>query len=252
MAGKTNLTKNNKDSIIINVWYTFLYILPILVIFKEIRMSEYSCEPIEKEDLRIFADKVKEYLQSPKYRGFANIDSVKLMALCQGGGLHYAVTHGYAKRYLDPKQAGLKDVDIWIFFKREAGKENYRIRGDNDDVTDILRCYLGPSKFGRYPGENEDKGRRIDILPYSIKEFDDIADPFDAVKQWLEKGWNIIKGIKNYDVETIKKVTEDWNSKAQQNGVEMIYHSPFLATKAAIAIYPEIFLGKILWVNPEL
>jgi hypothetical protein len=95
----------------------------------------------------------------------------------------------------------------------------------------------------------EYKGRRIDVMPYSIKEFDDIADPVDAVKQWLEKGWNIIKEIEDYDKKTINKAIEEWS---QQNGVEREFHSPFLATKAVVVIYPEKYLGKILWVNPKL
>ena len=216
-----------------------------------------SLEPITIEDLRIFAnkgmeclqsnaDKLWECLQFSTDKRLKNPNSVQLMALVQGGGLHYAFTQGYAKCYLCEKEKGLKDIDIYTFFKRETGKENYKIR-DNDDVTDILRCDLGPSKFGRK--------RCMDILPYSIKEFNDIADPCDAVKQWLEKGWNIIKGINlvGYDKETvngfIKKATKEWN---QQNGVEKEFHSQFLVSKAVIAIYPEEFLGKILWVNPEL
>jgi hypothetical protein len=218
--------------------------------------KEYSQEPIESKDLRIFADKAMqclrdntgklwECLQLSTDRNLANPDSIELMALVQGGGLHYAVTHGYAKKYLDPKKNGLKDVDIYAFFKRDAGKENYKI-GNND----ILRC-----NFGRYPGKPEYEGRCIDILPYSIKEFDDIADPFVAVQKWLERGWKIIEGINIlYDndeesIKAIKEATKKWN---QENGVEKEYHHQFLAAKAAIAIYPEKFLGEILWINPEL
>jgi hypothetical protein len=213
---------------------------------------EYSPESIEAEDLRIFADKAMECLQSnvdklweclqsSTEKKSANPNSVQLMALVQGGGLHYAVTHGYAKRYLDSEKNGLKDVDIYAFFKRETGKESYKIRG-NDDESDILRGTLDQGKY---------KGRRIDVLPYSIREFNDIADPIDAVKQWLERGWNIIKEVKNYDIETIKKATEEWNSKVQQNGVEKEYHPQFLAFKAVIVIYPKIIL-KPIWINPEL
>jgi hypothetical protein len=60
------------------------------------------------------------------------------MALVQGGGLHYAVTHGFAKGYLHSKENGLKDIDIYVSFKRQTGKGNYKIR-DKDEKSDILR-----------------------------------------------------------------------------------------------------------------
>ena len=115
--------------------------------------KEYSPEVIKSEDLRIFADKgieclqfnadkLWECLQFSTDRELANTGSIRLMALVQGGGLHYAVTHGYAKRYSDFIKNGLKDVDIYAFFKRESGKENYKIR-DNDDESNILRWDLG-------------------------------------------------------------------------------------------------------------
>jgi hypothetical protein len=214
--------------------------------------KEYSTEPIESEDLRIFADKAMQCLRLNEDKLWEclqlstdrKLEDPKLMVLVQGGGLHYAVTHGYAKKYLDPKKNGLKDVDIYAFYERKAGKENYKIRD-----SDILRCDLGPSKFGKDPHEDEYEGRRIDILPYSIKEFDDNANSFIAVQKWLEKGWNIIKNIKTYDKETINEASAIWS---QKNRVEMEYHSPFLATKAAIAIYPECSFEEILWVNPKL
>jgi hypothetical protein len=81
--------------------------------------KEYSAEPIEKEDLCIFADKTQECLRdsgdklweclhSPEDKRFADPDEVELMVLCQGGGLHYAFTHGDAKKYLDPKKMASK------------------------------------------------------------------------------------------------------------------------------------------------
>ena len=218
---------------------------------------EYSPKSIEAEDLRVFADKAKECLQSnvdklweclqsSTEKKSANPNSVQLMALVQGGGLHYAVTAGHA-RYLHPKENGLKDVDIYAFFKRKPEKENYKIRN-----SDILRCDLGSSKFGRCPDEDDEyEGRRIDILPYSIKEFDNNADPFDAVKQWVEKGWNIIKDLAliGNDKETVNGLIKE--ATERQNGVEKEYHPQFLASKAVIVIYPKIIL-KPIWINPEL
>ncbi|MDR2494761.1 MAG: hypothetical protein LBD24_06020, partial [Spirochaetaceae bacterium] len=137
----------------------------------------YSQESIESEDLHIFVDKAMDCFCSVK-KNFEK--SIKLVALCQGGGLHYAVTHGYIKT--EVSYPGLKDIDIWFFFKKENGENDY-------DPKEILNCDLGISKFGRCPDEDKAyKGRRMDIIGRSIPFYADTPDV--AVQQWLNLGWD--------------------------------------------------------------
>jgi hypothetical protein len=188
---------------------------------------EYSPEPIEAEDLCAFADKALKCLSLSDKKDFVN--SVKLIALCQGGGLHYAVTHEYAKGYLDPAKNGLKDIDIWFFFKKEPNKKDY-------DPQKILKYDFGISKFGKYPKTDPKyKGRNMDIIGRSI-EFYDTDTPCDAVIRWLNNGW-------------------DTSGTYYQNYCKNYKRPPSsykLAEKAVVAIYPNEFFEKVLWVNPKI
>jgi hypothetical protein len=190
---------------------------------------KYSIEPIESEDLCTFGNKALECLRSSQNKDFEK--SIKLIALCQGGGLHYAVTHGYATKYFEHQKNGLKDIDIWFFFKKESGKKDY-------PPQDILCCDFGPSKFGRDPDEEEEYiGRRMDIIGRSISFCDCHTDTPDvAVKRWLELGWNR-------------------SGKYYQNYIDRYGKEPSsykLAEKAVVVIYPDKFFEKVLWVNPNL
>jgi hypothetical protein len=71
-------------------------------------------------------------------------------ALCQGAALHY----------IDGKN-GVKDFDVWSFYAaRDDAEFPVRWRKPAD---------LGPSKFGRYPGDPPRyTGRRVDCLGRSL------------------------------------------------------------------------------------
>jgi hypothetical protein len=131
----------------------------------------YSQEIIEDEDLHEFANAALKHLRYYEYmKGFEG--SLVLIALCQGGALHYCINHGYAKKYFPPTK-GLKDIDIWFFFKSEHGRKDFWHRRRNPGRN------INTSKFGE---------RKMDTFGRSI-QFNNI-DEFEAVKksvnQWLK------------------------------------------------------------------
>ena len=138
-------------------------------------MDDYSKEPIEKQDLQIFTQRAWKVLRGTPY-GEKFSKHVILIALCQGGANHYAVTHGFAKKYLDPKKAGLKDIDIWFFFNEPGFHPLWKKKGD-----------LGPSKFGKNPNDFTYIGRRMDFFGRSI-EYRSEDNPQSALVRWLKKG----------------------------------------------------------------
>jgi hypothetical protein len=83
------------------------------VSYKGVFMHNCSKEPIETEDLRLIKDKAWEFFF--QYRGSDYRKSfekyLKIIALCQGAALHYAVTHGHTKEGYSYK--GVKDIDVW-------------------------------------------------------------------------------------------------------------------------------------------
>jgi len=99
-----------------------------------------------------------------------------MIALCQGGADHYVVTNGYARRYCDPKSNGLKDIDVWFFFRKQEFHPMWHQTRD-----------FGPGKFGHNPQEPNYIGRRMDFYGRSI--------PFltgdtvqSALVRWLNSG----------------------------------------------------------------
>jgi hypothetical protein len=81
----------------------------------------YSQLPIDQADLKSIRRIALDALTAtPHGREFAS--SLILAALCQGAAQHYAVLQGEACRYLDQEKAGLKDIDVWLFFRRPGFK----------------------------------------------------------------------------------------------------------------------------------
>ena len=111
---------------------------------------------IDDDDLRKFAQAALSALSRTQY-GKRYKDHIAAIALCQGGENHYAVIHGNVKKYYDPTKKGLKDIDIWFFFREKGFHPLWSM---NDDFVS--------SKFGQNPNEPEYKGRRMDIFGRSI------------------------------------------------------------------------------------
>ncbi len=136
---------------------------------------KYSRETIGKQDLQKFRQIAWEVLRDTQYgREFSM--HVICIALCQGSANHYAVTHGYASRYLDPKKAGLKDIDIWFFFNRLGFHPLWKRTQD-----------LSSSKFGKNPEDSGYIGRRMDFFGRSIP-FQPGDDLKSALLRWFQNG----------------------------------------------------------------
>jgi len=135
----------------------------------------YSKERIEDDDLRRFAEIALNVLLSTPY-GRKYKASLVTIALCQGGANHYVVTNGYARRYFDPKRNGLKDIDIWFFFRKQGFHPRWHQTRD-----------FGPSKFGHNPKEPNYTGRRMDFYGRSIPFL--TGDTVEsALGRWMRSG----------------------------------------------------------------
>jgi hypothetical protein len=95
----------------------------------------------------------------------------QLVAGClgQGAALHFV-----------DRANGVKDFDLWLFYRPEHLQHHVRTRG---------RCEIydfGPSPFGRHPADDPERflGRRVDVL---CRELAPRApeDPVSAVLAWL-------------------------------------------------------------------
>src|SRR5208283_3565128 len=72
------------------------------------------------------------------------------IALCQGAALHYI-----------DKKNGVKDFDVWCFFRSHPKRPfPYRRNGTAD---------FGSPKFGKSPGWEPFIGRRVDLLGRSLQ-----------------------------------------------------------------------------------
>jgi hypothetical protein len=90
------------------------------------------------------------------------------VALCQGGALHY----------LDGKN-GIKDLDVWSFFKPNATRQfPYRRRAKLD---------FGDAKFGQSEDAPNFIGRRIDHIGRAISG-KDYSDPVAVLRSYLREG----------------------------------------------------------------
>ena len=74
---------------------------------------------------------------------------VLCVALCQGAALHY----------LDGRN-GIKDFDVWTFYRRHGRKQFPPRR--------IVSRDLGHTKFGRSPDRPDFDGRRVDLIGRSL------------------------------------------------------------------------------------
>lgn len=131
---------------------------------------ERSPEIITNSDLKKLLSLARSDIESffarnPSYKEYEGKEV--LVALCQGGALHY----------LDKKN-GVKDFDIWFFYPLKSQNLPYRRRG----VVDF-----GKSKFGVHP-KFKAKGfidRTVDVLMRSDAFFSD-NDPEKSIGRYLK------------------------------------------------------------------
>jgi hypothetical protein len=137
----------------------------------------YWTEQMETEDLALVRDfALKIFERHPYMQRFKEL--LVGIALCQGAANHYAICKGMAKRYADANKSGMKDIDVWFFFKKTDGSvfnNRWRIARD-----------LGETKFGKDPGEKGYIGRRVDFFGRSIDA--DEANSFHSIRRWVTEG----------------------------------------------------------------
>ncbi|MCG8093086.1 MAG: hypothetical protein JAZ17_05560 [Candidatus Thiodiazotropha endolucinida] len=129
-----------------------------------------SPETITKSDLKKLLSLARSdidsfFARNPSYKEYDGKEVI--VALCQGGALHY----------LD-KTTGVKDFDIWFFYPLKPRNLPYRRRG----VVDF-----GESKFGVHPEfKSQDyKDRTVDVLMRSDDYFSN-SDPEQSIARYLK------------------------------------------------------------------
>lgn len=166
---------------------------------------ERSLEPLTKNDLSdLYAGSVKrlnEYFitgKGQKWQHLYNISQPLAVALCQGGAMHY-----------QDKVSGIKDFDVWFFYPFKEKHLPYRTYWNWDHEN---------PKFGRHPSIPGYKGRKVDVLVRSIRNYSK-NDPTKTIHQFLQ-----------YENTTSSKE---------------------LAKKAAVLLMPEL-LGKVVWYKGKI
>lgn len=131
-----------------------------------------SYEPLVAADLKRLgrlaaldrADLFRRKIETGRLYG----DRLFAVALCQGGALHY----------LDGKN-GIKDLDVWSFFKpNPEGRFPYRRRAELD---------FGDPKFGQSEDAPSFVGRRVDHIGRAIPDTD-YSDPVAVLRRYLRNG----------------------------------------------------------------
>lgn len=162
---------------------------------------ERSLEPITKEDLRELLEgsikRLRDYFvygNGVKWLKYYDIEQPLVTALCQGAALHYC-----------DNSNGIKDFDIWFFYPFNQLHLPYRAIWTWDYTN---------QKFGCHPSIQNYKGRKVDVIVRSIRNYT-INNPIKTIQQFLEH-----QGIKS--------------------AIE-------LAKKAVVILFPESFLGEVAW-----
>jgi hypothetical protein len=131
--------------------------------------QERSYEPVTVEDLRRLAGFVST--AHAEMSGLRSDLKGQLVAAClaQGSALHFV-----------DGAHGVKDFDLWLFYRPENLQRRMRTRG---------RCRVydfGPSVFGRNPDDDSEsfRGRRVDVLCRELPARAP-AEPGAAVLAWL-------------------------------------------------------------------
>lgn len=129
------------------------------------RSPEIITKPDLKKLLELASQDMEEFfVRNPKYKkDYEGKES--LIALCQGGALHYI-----------DKKNGVKDFDVWFFYPKKELQLPYRRRG----VVDF-----GKSKFGKHPKVIKYEGRTIDVLMRSDSNFNRTS-PEKGIEKYLD------------------------------------------------------------------
>jgi hypothetical protein len=139
---------------------------------------DVSFEPFTNEHLHRLTtiamdDQAAMFDKSPHLAVYR--DRLLLIALCQGGALHY----------INDKW-GVKDLDVYTFYAKHPTVKMHPLRHTVKD--------FGESEFGYRPADLEERkrrfvGRAVDLLVRSLPVEPDV-DPITAVRNWLETSPN--------------------------------------------------------------
>lgn len=162
-------------------------------------VSERSQELVEKHHLRrltkIAISDLRDFFRRCPDTGELYRNRRMLICLCQGGARHFV-----------RQDCGVKDFDVWAFFREHPERPfPYRRRGKKD---------FGHSQFGRHPGDEGYRGRRVDLFGRSIP-CDDGQRPLDCVRAWLRQG----------------------NTTSSRE----------IAKSPVVVIHPDPIIGQIIW-----
>jgi hypothetical protein len=134
-------------------------------------MPDRSHERITKSDLRRLGeiaafDRESLFTRHPRLAVYR--ERLFAVALCQGAALHY----------LDGKN-GVKDFDVWSFFRADPARTfPYRRNASAD---------FGDPRFGKSPDWEHYVGRRVDLLGRSLPVPED-ESPVEALQAYLSSG----------------------------------------------------------------
>ena len=186
-------------------YVTIMICNKLLYLQKTIMEIERSLEPLTKNDLNdLYNGSVKclsEYFvtgKGQKWQHLYDISQPLVVALCQGAAMHY-----------HDKTNGIKDFDIWFFYPFNQKHLPYRTCWNWD--------YQNP-KFDRHPLMPEYKGRKVDVLVRSIRNYS-----------------------KNDPIKTIHNFLQYENTTSSKE----------LAKKAVVLLTPEL-LGKVVWYKEKI
>jgi len=101
--------------------------------------------------------------------------NASLAGLYRGKVICVTLCQGAAQHYVDGK-SGVKDFDVWTFYRAHADRKFPPRRNVPRD--------FGDPKFGKSPDRLDFVGRRVDCIGRSIA-CKQGQDPFDAVREWL-------------------------------------------------------------------
>lgn len=170
------------------------------------RTIERSHEPLTDNDLKeLYAGstaRLREYFISGHGRKWGDLYDIQnpiAVALCQGAAMHY-----------HDKVNGIKDFDVWFFYPFNQKHLPYRTYW-NWDYENL--------RFGRHPSIPGYRGRKVDVLVRSIKNY----APNDPVK-------------------TVHRYLQDENTASSRE----------LAKKAVVMLSPESLLGHVAWYKQKI
>jgi hypothetical protein len=133
-----------------------------------------SYKKITNNDLRVLADIARKDREDLFHRnpdlGKIFRDRIICVALCQGAALHY----------LDGK-TGIKDFDVWTFYRAHPQKQFNPRRNVQRD--------FGDPKFGKTPGATQFTGKCVNLIGRSIP-WKKGQTPIKVLQDWLKHSNN--------------------------------------------------------------